>query len=1016
MLSFGYFDKEELTDEVPKLLEFPVPKIGSFGYPTRDIDKRENEYGTMIHSKGDIDAMKSYKLESMLDEEDDDFQFDAPTNKPGEEFSIDGVTYYYDDNGDLHATDPSQLKGKEEVIVNNLKYKVGEDGQLTLEPEPEKEEEENENWEHHSYDDDIDESLDVSVSSNLTTSLKVANTVGASSKGETVEITVNCTADEFLEAAATVHGRMENSQWSYCNGLTTHSKAGSNGHGTHTRYSTQEQAIAGNKTVDCSTFVSWVLQEAEIVPKGKIWNSHGFINEPAFAPYLLTREEAGEPEPGDILLMDTKGENGHAQINGVDNVQYNCGNNYDIQHAPYVNRSFIDQNSKGHFYEYIIRLFSSEKEHDEYVGYNGNDAVVSPVTGILLEYGTYTDNDIDSVTQDPYRVNVDLKYGPLIETETFEPQIISDRVGYAKILVLDRENYQTIESELLSGASDTFKKEVEDVGGSLLSENGKYQSLNSLAQSDYKDVSKRISKIWNDYDKTLYGYKEFAESYEIGGIAGNIIYIDGFMPELPDDSFDNTRDLSKKIPYENSSSRSEKQFTLEESSSGISFKSVKTSDLSKDSKTKQLESIYFADEKHKFASEKESNRYKAETKLKEVAYTSVYFQNSKASTGDDLVILKEGTIIGRTMTDKELIEGNNPQGEKIRETTMQYKPDGNTLTDVTYDIARPKKQGEVPLIIGNYLRIIMRDTDKTPVENVEDYMKLDPNKLKDLGDIEKLMTWQALEPEGFHYYSIPGINNGKEHKVFQDGHQCIRIDASDFYGYDWVMCNGGNNDPNLCPGIFMGWPGKHDKYSGGVIFHEVTGIPYSQYSVYNTWCTGEQLLEIYKQELESEVEGIKRQIEKFGGDGDAIIEQLNQDQINALIDVAYKGIHYMTGEATLNADGTHGPYTYKCQAHLIEKVAQGKFNEVTVDDFVDTNKNHPRRRIADYLMFSEGTYMSDVNNTGTVAERFIYKNIASEYWNTCYEFISETPFQDLMRMVQPVEEVPWTGSYKYPSF
>ena len=56
MVELGYFTKEELTDETPRLLQFLVPDIGSGGYPMSSIDKREQEYGTMIHSKGDIDA------------------------------------------------------------------------------------------------------------------------------------------------------------------------------------------------------------------------------------------------------------------------------------------------------------------------------------------------------------------------------------------------------------------------------------------------------------------------------------------------------------------------------------------------------------------------------------------------------------------------------------------------------------------------------------------------------------------------------------------------------------------------------------------------------------------------------------------------------------------------------------------------------------------------------------------------------------------------------------------------
>ena len=67
IVELGYFTKEELTDETPRLLEWLIPDIGSAGFPNRAIDKRENEYGTMIHSKGDIDAERKKLEKELLD-------------------------------------------------------------------------------------------------------------------------------------------------------------------------------------------------------------------------------------------------------------------------------------------------------------------------------------------------------------------------------------------------------------------------------------------------------------------------------------------------------------------------------------------------------------------------------------------------------------------------------------------------------------------------------------------------------------------------------------------------------------------------------------------------------------------------------------------------------------------------------------------------------------------------------------------------------------------------------------
>ena len=82
---------------------------------------------------------------------------------------------------------------------------------------------------------------------------------------------------------------------------------------------------------------------------------------------------------------------------------------------------------------------------EEYKGYIGNEAVVSPVTGLLLEYGTYKDSDVDGITGEEYRTNVDYKYNDSVEEGSGNTNIPVDKVGYAKILVLNRNLYSQLE-------------------------------------------------------------------------------------------------------------------------------------------------------------------------------------------------------------------------------------------------------------------------------------------------------------------------------------------------------------------------------------------------------------------------------------------------------------------------------------------------------------------------------------------------------------------------------------------
>lgn len=322
-----------------------------------------------------------------------------------------------------------------------------------------------------------------------------------------------------------------------------------------------------------------------------------------------------------------------------------------------------------------IHVWDLDYDGSKYVGYKGNEAVVSPVTGILLEYGTYEDEK-DSLTGEEYRVNVDYKYGTdsaydLIygqETQTSNVQaedIPIDKVGYAKILVLDKENYEKIES----ATNSKWKSD------SLLTPSGAFVKDKLTNIDDMKN--------WSDLDKTIYAYKEFAQSYEEGGIAGNVIYIDGFKCNLQGTlNEDGTVSDDKEIDEEDY------------------FESVTESNLS----DKRLESLYERDDSYQAITEKLTERLKAESKIKEEASPSLYISDN------DMIILKEGTVIGRTLTDKELLDNTEYRNGEYG----------------TYKEIREDLESEVS-VIGNYLRIIMRNENGDVVENVEDYMKLDGN-------------------------------------------------------------------------------------------------------------------------------------------------------------------------------------------------------------------------------------------------------------------------------------------------
>ena len=698
VVELGYFEKEELTDEIPRLLEWIIPDAPSVDYPDRVLDKKENEYGTMIHSRGDIIASEKEDLLTLETEE---------TKK---------IEYKYN-------FDPREL------------YTMYSYGTILID-------------------------------------------------GITPEI--------FLEKADSIWNDMCSAGgYGYCtnqNPCTTHTgKCGLANSFAESRtpynidYDSNGNVINyAQYNVSRPTFVSWVLIALEtrfenfctIQTKADNGNTITVMDIHNSATVARTCIEKYNGEiitdfdmlrPGDIIAyIDKDAEN----VTAVDIIGKKEGNKF----LRYGVENSVGQSDKpkidfgeSEFYNtqkykccFGIRLFGKDK----YVGYEGNEMVVSPVTGILLEYGTYDGTQVDSITGEEYRVNVDLKYGSLQDSpdenqnqnqnrnqnqnqnrdENSKGKTVSDKVGYAKILVLNSEYYKYLEqytenrwkksNESLVTTNNTFKEVLVDDKASTTEIDNHKKDMNNDTYSALNKLRSYDPNVkWSDLDQTVYGYKEFAESYETAGIAGYIIYIDGFICEKPDTTL---KDVATEIPY-NGNPKEEYKLTMD------SYKKVTPTNYMTeieylDGSMKpfldgsiQLESKYIEDRNYNTASLSASNKLKAEAMVKCKASSSMYIENVKKEDGknEDIIFIKEGTILGRTMTDKELIESpklRNNQYEKYEEVRQRT------------DEGTGKVIGENK-IIGNYIRIIMRDQDKTPVENVENYMKL---------DVEKEFDWIGL--------------------------------------------------------------------------------------------------------------------------------------------------------------------------------------------------------------------------------------------------------------------------------
>lgn len=722
IVELGYFEKEELTDETPRVMEFPVPEIGSGGYPNRAIDKKETEYGTMIHSKGDIDANEKASLLALIKE---NMENEIPDDIANEQ---------YNNAPTLHSK-PSMTLGNE---IN----------------------------------------------------IKEVGSIGEG--GETRSVS-QVSIEEFLQTTREMCEYINEEGYDYCvlvgdagNGdqNCNHSPVHGNPCSLPTTFAASQESVSKHNFC-CATLVSWALQNVGVMP-----DSAHLDGANALATWITEnldpeKIEVGQPlEPGDILCYD-----GHIDLVGEEAdggfVKYNGGHYVPAGSQEFQGNSCIEKISgwpNDSRILFALRLnWGNSNKSEPYKGYNGNEAVVSPVTGILLEYGTYDPNeDIDNIVHEPERVNVDLRYGNLLTkglqegSETNDPntppettgEIQSDKVGYAKILVLNADYYKALESMTdnrwkKSGISlvNTKKQESEE-GESVKSYYSDYNG-GELILSEKKQIE---DENWSEIDKLVYGYKEFAETYEYAGIGGYVVYIDGFICEEPDEEF-TEEDIKDKIPYqENAGAKAEAQISLDR------YKEI-TADVvnstSDDSQEKMMESLYESPDQYKMASKKATDKLNAELAVKSQAASSIFIPNVKIDDETkDAIFIKEGTILGRTMTDRELITEIREQGEdKLKEYRPSFFEEGaggSGGTDSSEDDEGPQDK-----VMGNYVRAIMKDLDGTPIENIEDYMKLDELKRSQECEFEQLAYFLGCLEEGFYKSMDNGSSYGVE--VLNDG-------------------------------------------------------------------------------------------------------------------------------------------------------------------------------------------------------------------------------------------------------
>ncbi len=737
IVELGYFEKEELTDETPRLLQFPIPDIGSAEYPARSIDKRVQEKGTMIHSKYDIETNKEYInieiAESMVGDLDNEASEATETPVENSQSAVSGI------ESEVTRVVNNRLSLSANPIANT--QEVGAVGGEVLKT-----------------------ARQVPLKEFLKATREMCeyiNTVGYDycvicepgndGNGDT------CTCSDECVAQYATSGKCAKLTTKTCPCTANHCKHSIHKNECDLAPDFESSKAPGRNNFCCDRLVKWALQNVGLIAKNGGAGGAKNLGDYIMNELGAERYPASEPlKEGDIVYSS-----GHIEIVGEKKnggfVQYNGGHEVPIGATEGNDGSsigFITQPFSGA--EYILRLPWGKSEDALYEGYEGNEAVVSPVTGVLIDYGTYNRDE------DQKRENVDLKYGPSVKItldeetgeikdvelpgetlpegtgtdetteENYEP--VYDEVGYAVIRVMTKEDFEHLESNINSYWSNLGDKE------GLLDSSGVFRDK-ITKESELEDLLDPTKTSNGLLAETIYGYKEFAEMYSTYGIyvnsesnedgeenpepvrkliSGYTIFIDGFKCELPDEEFVDTNDDGSVADE-----------TTKPDGKDLTIDSFKIAPSKIEDENELIISQYEMADEYKLASKKATERINLEELIKADAYPAMEV--------DDVIYIKEGTVIGRTFTDREVVEDLR-EDEELEDYKISMTKTEAELKSEDY-VFQDK-------LIGNYLRIIMQEAaNVTPVEDVENYMKLDVVTQSPPNDWE-LFFWLPFESGG----------------------------------------------------------------------------------------------------------------------------------------------------------------------------------------------------------------------------------------------------------------------------
>lgn len=205
----------------------------------------------------------------------------------------------------------------------------------------------------------------------------------------------------LVQAAADIMKHIQTNDYAYCQGGNYHPNPSSAhaGRSCYRASSFEDSKQPGHNLIDCSGFVSWCLQEVGILPQGTLLSSSSMASASALAEYYTPgyKGSYSEYSPGTILIYS-----GHVNIYAGNGMFYDAGSTSSMISSP---RAVSRDASTVRGYIYIpnnkmtyngVTGIGTGNSVVEFKGYNGDEAVLSPVTGEVIKYGTVSRKNLET--------------------------------------------------------------------------------------------------------------------------------------------------------------------------------------------------------------------------------------------------------------------------------------------------------------------------------------------------------------------------------------------------------------------------------------------------------------------------------------------------------------------------------------------------------------------------------------------------------------------------------------------